>query len=47
MVLVGIPFYFAFGLILIAALVPVVYSLVLYKRLEKKGLLEPPAETNP
>jgi uncharacterized membrane protein len=46
-VLVGVPFYFAFGLILVAALVPVVYSLVLYKRLEKKGLLEPPAEINP
>jgi hypothetical protein len=26
-----------------AALVPVVYSLVLYKRLEREGKLEPPA----
>lgn len=35
-----------FAGIITAALVPVVYSLVLYKRLEKQGRLEPPAEAN-
>lgn len=34
-----------FVLIMIAALVPVVYSLVLYKRLERAGKLEPPANS--
>jgi hypothetical protein len=30
-----------------AGLVPVVYSLVLYKRLERQGKLEPPADNSP
>jgi len=36
-VLVGLPSWTAFALILLASVVPVVYSLVLYKRLAKKG----------
>jgi uncharacterized membrane protein len=40
-------FYVAFLVILVAALVPVLYSLILYKRLEREGKLEPPAEANP
>jgi uncharacterized membrane protein len=38
-VLVGLPLLVAFLLFGVAALVPVVYSLVLYKRLEKQGRL--------
>ncbi len=42
-VLLGAPVYFALILILPAALVPVVYSLVLYKKLEREGRLDIPA----
>jgi uncharacterized membrane protein len=35
--LVGLPLYLCFAGIMVAALVPVVYSLVLYKRLERQG----------
>jgi uncharacterized membrane protein len=38
-ILIGMPFYYAFSLILIAAVIPAVYSLVLYKQLEKQGKL--------
>jgi uncharacterized membrane protein len=37
--LLGAPLWLLFVLIVIAALVPVVYSLVIYKRLEKQGRL--------
>jgi uncharacterized membrane protein len=36
-----------FALIIVASLVPVIYSLVLYKRLEREGKLEPPAASPP
>ncbi len=42
----GVPFYWSFGLIMVAAFVPVFYSLWLYKRLERQGRLEPPAAPN-
>jgi uncharacterized membrane protein len=38
-VLCGAPFWWAFGGFMVMALFPVVYSLVLYKRLEKQGKL--------
>jgi uncharacterized membrane protein len=37
----------ALAAIMAAGLVPVFYSLLLYKRLEREGKLEPPAETSP
>jgi uncharacterized membrane protein len=43
-VLVGVPFVVCFVVLITAALVPVVYSLVLYKRLEREGKLSPSAE---
>lgn len=46
LIVAGVPFYVSFALIMIAALAPVLYSLVLYKRLEREGRLEPPAESN-
>jgi immunity protein, SdpI family len=39
-VLLGVPPVWCFGLLMAGALVPVVYSLVLYKRLEREGKLE-------
>jgi uncharacterized membrane protein len=38
-VLAGVPFYYAVIGIIVAALAPAVYSLVIYKRLEKQGRL--------
>jgi uncharacterized membrane protein len=38
-VLMDVPFYYSFIGMLVAALVPVFYSLVIYKRLEKQGRL--------
>jgi uncharacterized membrane protein len=46
LILAGVPFYYAFILILVTALVPVPYSLYLYKRLEREGRLEPPADNS-
>ena len=43
MILAGLPVYWGLLLILPAAFVPVIYSLVLYKRLEKRGELDLPA----
>jgi uncharacterized membrane protein len=43
----GVPFYFSLAGVLVAALVPVIYSLLLYKYLERQGRLEPPPEANP
>ncbi len=43
-VLAGVPFLVCFIGLMVAALVPVVYSLVLYKRLEREGKLQPPPE---
>ena len=40
MLLTPIPEYFVFGVILLAAIIPIVYSFVHYKRLERRGLLE-------
>lgn len=40
LVMCGLSPLWCFGLIMAAALVPVIYSLVLYKRLEKTGRLE-------
>jgi uncharacterized membrane protein len=39
-VLLGVPPAWCFGLLIAGALAPVVYSLVLYKRLEREGKLE-------
>jgi uncharacterized membrane protein len=39
-VLAGVPPVWCFGLLVVGALAPVVYSLVLYKRLEREGKLE-------
>ncbi len=36
-VLAGVPFAWCFGGLIVAALIPVVYSLVLYQKLEKQG----------
>jgi uncharacterized membrane protein len=41
-ILLGVPFVACFVGLLVAALVPVVYSLVLYKRLEREGRLSEP-----
>ena len=38
-VLVGVPLVWCFGAIIVAALSPVFYSLVLYKQLERQGKL--------
>lgn len=38
--LVGVPFVACFVLLMVCALAPVLYSLVLYKRLEREGKLE-------
>ena len=43
-VLVGVPFLVCFAVLIVVALWPMVYSLVLYKRLEREGKLSPPAE---
>ncbi len=43
-VLVGVPFLVCFVGLVVFALAPVVYSLVLYKSLERQGRLSPPAE---
>jgi uncharacterized membrane protein len=44
--MLGVPLWMLFALILVGVLVPVIYSLVIYKRLEKQGRLglgpEPP-----
>jgi uncharacterized membrane protein len=40
-VLLDWPFYTGFAILLVSALSPVVYSLVLYKRLERQGKLSP------
>jgi uncharacterized membrane protein len=40
-VLLDLPFYTGFAILLVSALSPVVYSLVLYKRLERQGKLGP------
>lgn len=45
-VVTGIPVAYSLAPLLLAALVPVVYSLVLYKYLERHGRLEPPADSN-
>jgi uncharacterized membrane protein len=42
-VLAGVPFWLCFIALMIAAFVPVFYSLGLYKRLEKQGKVSPPA----
>jgi hypothetical protein len=42
-VLAGVPFWLCFIALMIVVFVPIVYSLVLYKRLEKQGKLSPPA----
>jgi uncharacterized membrane protein len=39
-VMLGIPFLWCFPALVLAGLVPVVYSLVIYKRLERAGKLE-------
>jgi uncharacterized membrane protein len=41
-VLAGVPFWWCFIALMFVALTPVVYSLVLYKRLERAGKLSPP-----
>jgi len=41
--LCGLSPYWCFGLLMIAAFAPIFYSLALYKRLEKKGLLNLPS----
>ena len=46
-VLCMVPPLLALPLIFVAAIVPVVYSLVLYKRLEKEGKLDAPAAAAP
>ena len=37
MVLVGVPFLIAFALLMVSALWPVLYSLIIYKRLQREG----------
>jgi uncharacterized membrane protein len=39
-VVIGVPLWVCFGAIIVAALVPVLYSLWLYKRLEREGKLD-------
>lgn len=38
-VVVNFPFYIGFGILMVSALAPVVYSLILYKKLERQGKL--------
>jgi uncharacterized membrane protein len=45
-VMAGAPVWWCFVGMLALALVPVVYSLVLYKRLERQGKLSAPVDTN-
>ena len=45
-VLVGVPFVACFVGLMVFALAPIVYSLVLYKSLEKQGKLSPPPEAS-
>jgi uncharacterized membrane protein len=43
-VLVGVPFLACFVALMVVALFPIFYSLLLYKSLEKEGKLSPPSE---
>ena len=45
--LAGVPLWLLFVFIIVAALVPVIYSLVIYKRLEKQGRLGLGPESQP
>jgi uncharacterized membrane protein len=45
MVVAGAPVMIAFGLLIVSALVPVVYSFVHYKQLERRGMLAENAAT--
>jgi uncharacterized membrane protein len=47
LILAGVPFYYAFIVIMVTALLPVPYSLWVYKQLERQGKLEPSADPSP
>jgi uncharacterized membrane protein len=43
-VMLGAPFWWCFPAILVAAFVPVIYSLIIYKQLERAGKLDVPTD---